>query len=46
MRGTRLRLMLVVTLPYYLFLHGDDEKDKNNADFGSSSSLLLIVARA
>ena len=46
MRGTKIILMMVIgALPNYLLSHGLDERDKNNADGGSCSALLLIVAR-
>ena len=39
-------LMVVAAMPYCLLPHGHDGKDKNNAEYCSSSALLLIVARA
>ena len=47
MRGTRIMLMVVAAKLDCLLLHGHDEKDKNNAEYGSrSSAQLLIIARA
>ena len=37
-------LMMIAALPYCILLHGDDARDKNNADSGSNSFLLIIVA--
>ena len=39
-------MLVVAPQPNYLLSHGHDEKDKNNADGGGSSAILLIVARA
>ena len=37
-------MVMVAALTNYLMSNVHDGKDKNNADYGSSSALLIIVA--